>query len=219
MAKIKKKDFVEIEYTGSTKDGEVFDTTREKEAKEQGIHEEKMEYGPVVVCVGENQILPGLDKSLEGKESGKEYTVELKAEEAFGKKDAKLIQLVQTSKFLKQNIQPVPGLQVNIDGTMATIKTVSGGRTLLDFNHPLAGKDITYKLKINNIVEDKAKQIRSYLKLSLGMEDADVELKDGKAAINIKKDIPKEIKEKLKEKIKELIDVKIEFAVKQEDKQ
>ena len=65
MAAIKKGDFVEVEYTGKTKtDKIVFDTTDEKTAKKSDIHSERMEYGPVVVCIGENQILGGLDEEL-----------------------------------------------------------------------------------------------------------------------------------------------------------
>lgn len=206
MTKISKRDFVEIEYTGKTKDDNlIFDTTDEKTAKDNNIHNENMAYGPVIICLGENQVLAGLDKNLEGKETEKEYTVELKPEEAFGKKDAKLIQLVQTSKFLKQNIQPMPGLQVNIDGMMAVIKSVSGGRTLVDFNHPLSGKEITYAVKVNKIITDDKEKLKAYLKLSLALKDVELELKEGEAKVSIKKELPKEVKDKLNEKIKELI--------------
>ena len=218
---INKKDFVELEYTGKTKDDNtVFDTTDEKVAKDNELQTENAKYGPVVICVGESQVLPGLDKNLEGKETGKEYSVELKPEDAFGKKDAKLIQLVQTSKFIKQNIQPMPGLQLNIDGMMATIKTVSGGRTLVDFNHPLAGKDIIYTFKINKVLTDDKEKLKSYLKLGLALEDVDVELKEGNADIKLKKDIPKEAKDQLNKKITELIPSikKANFIIKEEAK-
>ena len=149
MTIVSKKDFIEIEYTGKLKDENVvFDTTDETVAKENGL-ESHSGYGSVIICVGEEQLLKGLDKNLEGKETGKEYDIELKPEDAFGNKNAKLIQLVPTSKFKQQNVQPMPGMQLNIDGVVGTIKTVSGGRTLVDFNHPLSGKVLTYKIKIN----------------------------------------------------------------------
>ena len=218
---IKKNDFIEIEYTGKIKEDEmVFDTTDEKVAKDNGLEQENTNYGPVTICVGENQVLPGLDKALEGKEEGKDISVELGPEDAFGKKDAKLIQLVQTSKFKKQGIQPMPGLQVNIDGTMATIKTVSGGRTLIDFNHPLAGKDVVYTVKINKIVKDDTKKLEAYINVALGIKDVDVEIKEGKATVGLKAELPKEITCQLSEKIKNVITSikEIDFVAKKDEK-
>ena len=143
MIVVKYHDFVEIEYTGRTKDdNSIFDTTEEKVAKENGVYDKHVSYSPVIVCIGQNNILKALDDQMIGKETGKEYVFEISSEEAFGKRDAKLIQLIPAKKFRQQKIQPFPGLQLNIDGIFGIVKTVSGGRILVDFNHPLAGKDI-----------------------------------------------------------------------------
>src|SRR3989338_3333648 len=203
MTQIKNKDFVEIEYTGKIKeDNSIFDTTDEKIAKENDIFNKDIAYGPVVICIGEGQIQDGFEKELEGKEPGK-YTIELPPEMAFGKKNPKLIQLIQTSKFLKQRVHPVPGLQVNIDGMLGLIKTVSGGRTLVDFNHPLSGKELNYDIKIKRVVKDDKEKISSILKISLGLKDAEVKVEDNKASIKTKEDLPKEIKNQIITKIKE----------------
>ena len=155
MTIIKEHDFVEIEYTGRIKeDGAVFDTTEENVAKENGLYDKKGNYSPIVICVGKNKILKALEEQIIGKETGNKYTFEIKRENAFGKKDAKLIRLIPTNKFRQQNIQPLPGLQLNIDGVFGVIKTVSGGRCLVDFNHPLAGKDIVYTVNLNKVVKD-----------------------------------------------------------------
>ena len=216
MTIVSKKDFIEIEYTGKLKEENViFDTTDEKVAKENKL-ESRTDYGPVVVCVGEEQLLKGLDKNIEGKEIGKEYDIDIKPEDAFGNKNAKLIQLIPTSKFKKQNIQPMPGMQLNIDGVVGTIKTVSGGRILVDFNHPLAGKELLYTVKINKKIIDDQEKLRGYLKLSLGNKDFEAEItkdtgtKDvansvGNAKISLKEEIPKEVEERLSKKIIELI--------------
>ncbi len=59
---VKIKDFIEIEYTGKLKAEDIiFDTTDEKLAKENNIHQENSNYGPTIICLGENQILKGLD--------------------------------------------------------------------------------------------------------------------------------------------------------------
>ena len=215
MEKVSKKDFIEIEYTGKLKDENVvFDTTDETVAKENGL-ESHSGYGSVIICVGEEQLLKGLDKNLEGKETGKEYDIELKPEDAFGNKNAKLIQLIPTSKFKQQNIQPMPGMQLNIDGIAGTIKTVSGGRTLVDFNHPLAGKEVSYKIKINKKITDDKEKLEGYLKLSLSTKEIEIEVNDGNAKIKLKKEMPKEAQESLSKKITELIqNIKnVEFAI------
>ena len=213
---LKIKEFIEIEYTGKIKeDNIIFDTTDEKLAKENNIYNKNVSYGPIVICLGENQLLKGLEEQLIDKETEKEYTIELEAEKAFGKKDPKLIQLIPTSKFSQQNIRPVPGLQLNIDGLLGIIKTVSGGRTLVDFNHPLSGKDIIYKVKINKIIADDREKIKAYVKLSLNLKDFDVKIEDNAAKITFKKEIPKEISERLGKKITELIPniKKVEFTL------
>lgn len=205
MANISKGDFVEVEYTGKLKEeGIIFDTTDEAAAKESGLHSDDMEYGPAVVCIGEGQLLKGLEDELVGKDIGKEYEISLTPEKAFGKKDAKLIRMIPFSVFKKQNIMPEPGMQVNIDGALATVKTASGGRCLVDFNHPLSGKDVFYKVKVLKIVTDDAEKVKSIIKLNFGMK-ADVSKKEEGIEIKTKSEVPKEIKEIVEKKIKELV--------------
>ena len=148
MAIIKKHDFVEIEYTGRIReDNSIFDTTEEKVAKENNAYDEHSDYGALVICVGENHLPKALEEQLVGKETGKDYRIEIAHEDAFGKKEARLIQMIPLNKFRQQKIQPFPGLQLNIDGMFGIVRTVSGGRCLVDFNHPLAGKDLAYEVK------------------------------------------------------------------------
>ena len=218
---IKLKDFVEVEYTGRLKeDSIIFDTTSEKIAKENGIFNENADYGPVTICIGQEHVLKGIDNALIGKGEGSEYKIELKPEQAFGNKDAKLIQLIPTSKFRQQKIQPMPGLRVNIDGVFGIIKTVSGGRTLVDFNHPLSGKELSYDVKINKIVNDDTEKARAYLKLAFGIKGCEIEIKEGNARITIKKELNKKTKDDLNKKITEVIPVikEVEFVIEKEGK-
>lgn len=199
MATVKKHDFVEIEYTGKVKeDNSVFDTTQENVARENGFYSKNADYSPAVICVGEGHLLKALEEQLIGKETGKEYTFEIGSENAFGRRDAKLIQLIPANKFRQQKIHPVPGLQMNIDGVFGVVKTVSGGRCLVDFNHPLAGRDIIYNLKINRLVEDDMEKLKSLLKIHLHMKDAEIEVKEGGADIKSKHSIPDDIQAEFK---------------------
>jgi FKBP-type peptidyl-prolyl cis-trans isomerase SlyD len=210
---IKKHDFVEIEYTGRLQGtNEVFDTTDAKTAKEAQIFSEKNDYSPVIICIGEHQILKGIDEFLEGKEPGK-FKIELPAAKAFGAKNPKLVTMIPTGKFNEQGIKPVPGLRLNIDNYVGIVKTVSGGRTVVDFNHPLAGRDVEYDLKVNKIIIDKKAQVDALLRVLLGVK-APVEVKEKKVAITFPAELPEEIRKELSKKITELTALEVEFVVK-----
>ena len=188
MAGIKKHDFIEIDYTGKMKDnGSVFDTTIIEVAKANNLPVENAEFGSRNICVGENQMLRGLEAALIGKEPGK-YTINLAASDAFGKKDAKLLKLIPLKVFTREKIMPVPGLQVNIDGVNGTIRTAAGGRTLVDFNHPLAGKDIIYEVEIKRILEDKKDKLIVLMQMvQLLKKDYEISMDDNKAKVTLRK--------------------------------
>lgn len=200
---IKEHDFIEVEYTAIIGDtSQVFDTTDEKTAKSADIYNKNTKYNPVIICIGEYQILKGLDDSLIGKHIGeKEYKIELEPENAFGKKNPKLLQLISQSSFKKQNIMPYPGLQMNIDGIIGTVRTVTPGRVIVDFNHPLSGKKIIYKVKVIRKVTDVKERLDSIL--SFYAKDFKSEMHQEEAVISA--NIPKEAQEILKKKITDLI--------------
>ena len=197
MATVKQHDFVELDYTGTIKeDNSIFDTTQEEVAKEEGVYDKDQEYGPIIICIGENKMLKALEAELVGKETGKEYKFEINAEDAFGKKDARLLQMMPFNKFRRQNINPVPGLQLNIDGVFGVVKTVSGGRCYVDFNHPLAGKDLVYNVKIKRIVDDNKEKLKALLG-NIHLHDAEIEISEDTAKITSKHDVPKEAQDEL----------------------
>ena len=205
---ISKGSFVEVEYTGMLEDGTVFDTTNEKLAKEHEAFQEGASYGPVIICIGEGHVLKGLETKLEGKETGKEYKFTLAPEEAFGKKDAKLIRLIATNKFTKEKIMPQVGLEVSVDGMMGVIKTVTGGRVMVDMNHPLSGRVVVYSIKPIRIVTDAKEKVESVLKMRIGVKDAEVTASDESCTIKTKQKIPKEITEIVAEEIKRTAGIK-----------
>ena len=196
---IKKGNFVEIEYTGSTL-GKIFDTTSEETAKKENIFNPNMKYGSIVICIGEHQIIPGLDEQLENKEF-KKYEFDIPPEKAFGKKNPKLMRLVSSAKFKQQNITPYPGLQLNLDGIIGTIRTVTPGRIIIDFNHPLAGKNLHYAVEIKKIITDTNQQLDSLLYFY--SKKFTTEIKQD--TVIIKANIPEKAKEHLEKTIKRLI--------------
>ncbi len=204
MTKIEKNDFVTIEYTGILKEsGQIFDTTSEQIAKKENIHNMKMAYGPITICVGQNQILKAIDENLLGKEEKAEFLLDLNPENAFGKKNAKLIKLVPSNIFKKQNIQPFVGLEVQLDSMPGIIRSVSGGRILVDFNHPLAGRDVKYDIKVNKKVDDIKEKIKAYLQITFGVKETKITVSGDKAEIEMQ--LPLQISKTLAEKIREVI--------------
>ncbi len=156
--KVKKGDFIELEFTAKIKDGDIFDTNIKKDAKNLNI---SSNIKPLILSVGHSMIIPGLDSSLVGKEIGKTYEETFSPEQAFGKRNPKLIKMIPKRAFKEQNIEPQTGMQLNLDGQIAKIISASGGRILVDFNNPLAGKSVTYKFKINKKITDKNEKINA----------------------------------------------------------
>jgi len=215
---LQKGDFVEVDYTGKLKDdGIIFDTTDKAVAEKNGINM-KQKFGSQVICLGEKQILAGLEDALTGKDIGK-HKIELDAEHAFGKKNAKLIMLVPFNKFAKENIMPQPGLQVEIDGTMGIVRKVGGGRVLVDFNHPLSGKDVVYDVDIKRKVTDVKEQIKGLTNSLFGIEPKNIKVEGKKAEIEFEKELPKEIIAQLVKHFTRVLKLdSVEFTAKKEEK-
>ncbi|MFA6073812.1 MAG: hypothetical protein WC758_06890 [Candidatus Woesearchaeota archaeon] len=224
---ISKGDFIELDYTAKIVDENiVFDTTEFDEAKKAGLfhdhandepnshnhnhnHLHKDDLKPITICVGEKHVLPGLDSKLIGLDLGK-HTIVLEEENAFGKKDTKLLKLMTRALFKQQNIRPYVGLVLDMDGSRGTVRSISGGRVIVDFNHPLAGKKIEYSLNIKRKVTDHKDQLASILKM-IKFPFSSVDVVGLNAKINTKIDLPKEVKLALETDLKRLTTLNVEL--------
>jgi peptidylprolyl isomerase len=209
---INKTDFIELEYTGKISDDKrVFDTTDKDLAIKEGIHNPNGKYGPVVICLGQSLLVPGLEKDiLDDKELNKSYSVDIEPELAFGKKDSSKLRLVPLKVFKERNINPYPGLQVQIDNSIATIKTVTGGRCIVDFNNPLSGHNITYEYKIISIVTDPKTKVESIFDLLFGVK-VNAKEADGKVLVELPENVPSQVIKAISDKVKEI--AKIELII------
>ncbi len=216
---IQKHDFIELDYTGRLIDGTVFDTTQEAVAKNNHLHTKNTKYVPAAICVGERQLLPGLDEELEGKELGKEYTVTLSPEKAFGKRDIKKMKIIPANQFKEHKMEPQPGLQIDVDGELGTITRVSGGRVIVNFNHPLSGKEIVYEYKILRKITDPKEQISVFFHASLKIPRGQVavEIEQEKATVTLPVKFPVELEPILTKRLVELTKLK-EVVLKAEEK-
>lgn len=198
---INKGDFVELDYIGRVKEtNDIFDVTRAEDAKKHDLFNERAVYRPAIICIGQNMIVKGVDDFLLGKEC-KTYTLELQPEQAFGKKDAKYIKMLPLAVFTKKNIKPFPGLQLNFDGMMGTIKTVSGGRVVVDFNHPLSGRTVVYELHVKRVLTDEREKFKALTEMLFG--EVPFDLKDHKGTISF--DVPEQLQGNMIKRIQQLI--------------
>jgi len=186
---IKEGDFIRLSYTGKVQEtGDIFDSTNEEVAEEAGLVTENKTFGPIPIAVGVGHVLKGLDKGLVGMEEGEEKIIEVTPEEGFGPRDPKLIQLIPMSEFKRQNIKPQKGMNITLEGQTGKIRSISGGRVTIDFNHEFAGKTLAYDVKVEKIIEDDLEKVYGIIELqypnpNIKPEDHEVKIEDGKVMI------------------------------------
>ena len=189
---IKDGDFVRVNFTGKIKENdEVFDTTYDEIAQEAEIFEENKTYKPIPIVVGGNHLLPAIEEEIVGLDAGDRKTVEVDSENGFGPRDPKAIQLIPMKEFKKQGMTPYPGMRISAEGGEGRILTVNGGRVKVDFNHPLAGKDLIYDVEVTEIIEDNDEKIKSMIELhysnpNVDLEKTEISIEDG--VVNIQLD-------------------------------
>ena len=143
MPGVKFGDTVKVHYTGKLDNGDVFDNTDDK--------------GPLTFLLGDGKVIPGFEQALVGMNPGEKKTVKISALRAYGPYLKQLVIEVGKDKFV-DNIEPEIGqrLQINQpDGEkfIVTVTEVSESNVILDANHPLAGKDLTFDIHLLEIIE------------------------------------------------------------------
>jgi peptidylprolyl isomerase len=142
MNDVKPGDTVRIHYTGTLSDGTTFDSSQGRE--------------PLQFTVGSGQIIPGLDRAIPGMNVGETKTVTVPAAEAYGDRNPDGVQSVPRAQ-VPDHIPLDPGTQLQVqtgDGRTlpVTVAEVTAEVVVLDANHPLAGKDLTFEVELVEIV-------------------------------------------------------------------
>lgn len=142
MMAVKKGDKVKVNYTGTLDDGTVFDSSEK--------HGQPLEFE-----VGSKQVIPGFDDALIGMEIGQEKEISIKPEQAYGQPNPQLVTEVPKDK-LPQDKELKPGMMLlvtlpNGAQTPAKIVEVLDTGVKLDLNHPLTGKALNFKIKLESI--------------------------------------------------------------------
>jgi FKBP-type peptidyl-prolyl cis-trans isomerase SlyD len=134
---------VSIDYTLTGPEGQVLDTSQDR--------------GPLTYLQGGGNIIPGLERQLEGKNKGESLKVTVPASDAYGERDERLVQPVPRDAFKGiDNIEP--GMRFQASGPngaqgVVTVVDVDPNQVTIDANHPLAGVPLTFDVTVVDVRE------------------------------------------------------------------
>lgn len=192
MEKLNDGDFIKITYTGrSAVTGGVFDTTDAEKAKQAGIFQEDRKYGPVLIVLGKGHVVKGLENALKGMSVGEQKSIEIQPPDAFGERDPNLVRILPIAEFRKREIEPFPGLLLDLDGRRGVVKSVSGGRVMVDLNHPLAGEKVIYEVKVEEKLADFNSKVNGLLD-SFNLKAENIKFENGVLSITFPPSVKKD---------------------------
>jgi peptidylprolyl isomerase len=142
MSKVKDNDTVKVHYTGKLDNGQVFDSSVDRE--------------PLEVKLGEGQLIPGFEKGLIDMEVNEKKTITIAKAEAYGEVNEELFQKVAKTQ-LPEDLKPEVGMGLvgsNAQGAQQQFRVaaVNDDHIIVDANHPLAGQDLTFDLELVEIL-------------------------------------------------------------------
>lgn len=138
---VQKNDKIKISFVGTFNDGTVFD--------------ESIKDKPYEIIAGTGQMIPQIDEAVIGMKINEEKKIKIKAKDAFGERDENLVQSFPRDIFAGNAVPTVGGIvafqDANGNPVSAPVSEVTEDSIIVDLNHPLAGKDLNYKIKIVDI--------------------------------------------------------------------
>lgn len=140
MAQVKHGDTVKVHYTCTLKDGTIVTSTMNQE--------------PSQFTIGKGQLIPGIEEAIVGMEQGETKDITIPSDRAFGPHKEEMVRVVDRDR-LPADLEVKVGMNLqakNKDGQTSdlTVIDVSESTVTLDFNHPLAGKELLFNV---NVVE------------------------------------------------------------------
>ena len=116
---------------------------------------------PLAILFGHGQIIPGLEKAMEGREAGDSFKAAVTAAEAYGERREGLSQRIPKKHFGDAKLQPGQQvvLQTNFGPRAVTVQKVGHSVVDVDLNHPMAGKDLDFDIEIVEVREASAEEL------------------------------------------------------------
>ncbi|AEV31594.1 FKBP-type peptidyl-prolyl cis-trans isomerase [Owenweeksia hongkongensis] len=141
MSQVKENDTVKVHYTGKLTNGEVFDSSLERE--------------PLEFTLGQGQLIPGFEKGMINMELNEKKTLNIPCAEAYGERREEMMQEVPKNQ-LPPEVKPEVGMGLisqTPDGQemRLTVAEVKDETIVVDANHPLAGQDLVFDIELLEI--------------------------------------------------------------------
>lgn len=133
---MKPGDKVKIHYTGTLDDGTVFDSSEGKQ--------------PLEFTLGEGRVIAGFENGVKDMKLNEEKTIKISSKDAYGERDERMVVSVPRDKFPPE-VQAGGTLILkgpNGERLPAAVKEVKEDAVIIDMNHPLAGKELNFKVKV-----------------------------------------------------------------------
>jgi peptidylprolyl isomerase len=142
MQQVKSGDTVRVHYHGKLDDGSTFDSSEGRD--------------PLEFTVGSGQVIKGFDEAMLNMQPGEKKTVNIPVEQAYGQRNDDMMMEYPKSEF-PADMKPEVGMELHMSDNMGNvfpvvIEAVNEETVILDANHPLAGKDLTFDLELVSIV-------------------------------------------------------------------
>ncbi|MEF3082911.1 peptidylprolyl isomerase [Luteimonas sp. SMYT11W] len=145
--KIEKDRVVRFHYSVAEAGQEPVETSRDRE--------------PLAILFGHGNIIPGLEKAMDGREAGETFKADVTAADAYGERRDGMTQRVPKKHFGDQKL--APGMQVVLNTSFGpravTIEKIGMSVVDVDLNHPMAGKDLQFDIEIVDVREASAEEV------------------------------------------------------------
>ena len=188
---LEKGSLVLVDFTARVKDtNDIFDTTREEEAKNTKFYDPTHKYEPRIVSIGESWVLKGLDEALSNANVGDKLNIEVPPEKGFGKRDDSKIRMIPQRKLGDKADEVGVGDEIEIDNRRAIVRYVGSGRIQVDFNHRFAGKTLIYDANVLKKLDSDGEKISALIKRRMGVDENKLQI--NLAAPNLEIQLPED---------------------------
>jgi peptidylprolyl isomerase len=164
-----------VDYTAKVKDSnEIFETTREADAKSNSTYDANAKYQPRLISVGESWVLKGLDDALSNTKVGDKLSIEVPPEKGFGIRDPAKIRMIPIRKLGEDAEKITVGDTIELDERTGIVRFIGSGRVQVDFNHRFAGKTIVYDLAVIKSLDTDQDKVLGLLKRRFPIEESKI---------------------------------------------
>lgn len=121
---------------------------------------------PLEFLMGSGQIIPGLEEAIAGMSNGESKLVDVEASKAYGEVDPNAVQSHDREQFAGIDLtigMTLYGQAENGQTVQATVREIGDAQVVIDYNHPLAGKDLTFSVSVVGVRDATERELASQM--------------------------------------------------------